>query len=96
MLTAKENKMLTEVGKGKPMGEFMRRYWIPAAKSELGSAQEAPTEGSRATDRSVLECARRWKYRRDATTRRRRASVGLERPTRRMGWPAKSSSPGRR
>ena len=34
MLTAKENKMLTEVGKGTPMGEFMRRYWIPAAKSE--------------------------------------------------------------
>ena len=34
MLTAKENKMLTEVGTGTPMGEFMRRYWIPAAKSE--------------------------------------------------------------
>ena len=40
MLTAKENKLLTEVGKGKPMGEFMRRYWIPAAKSE-----EIPTAG---------------------------------------------------
>jgi phthalate 4,5-dioxygenase len=40
MLTAKETKMLTEVGKGKPMGEFMRRYWIPAAKSE-----EVPTAG---------------------------------------------------
>ena len=34
MLTAKENKALTEVGKGTPMGEFMRRYWLPAAKSE--------------------------------------------------------------
>ena len=34
MLKAEENKALTEVGKGKPMGEFMRRYWIPAAKSE--------------------------------------------------------------
>jgi phthalate 4,5-dioxygenase len=32
--------MLTEVSKGKPMGEFMRRYWIPAAKSE-----EIPTAG---------------------------------------------------
>jgi hypothetical protein len=40
MLTAKENKMLTEDGKGKPMGEFMRRHWIPAAKSE-----EMPTAG---------------------------------------------------
>ena len=34
MLRADENKALTEVGKGTPMGEFMRRYWIPAAKSE--------------------------------------------------------------
>jgi phenylpropionate dioxygenase-like ring-hydroxylating dioxygenase large terminal subunit len=34
MLTAKENQALTEVGPGTPMGEFMRRYWIPAAKSE--------------------------------------------------------------
>jgi hypothetical protein len=40
MLTTKQNKMLTEVSKGKPMGEFMRRYWIPAAKSE-----EIPTAG---------------------------------------------------
>ena len=37
---AKENRSLTEVGKGKPMGEFMRRYWLPAAKSE-----EVPTAG---------------------------------------------------
>ena len=43
MLTAKENKALTEVGSGKPMGEFMRRYWIPAAKSEeVPSAGGAP------------------------------------------------------
>ena len=34
MLRANENKALTEVGKGTPMGQFMRRYWIPAAKSE--------------------------------------------------------------
>jgi phenylpropionate dioxygenase-like ring-hydroxylating dioxygenase large terminal subunit len=34
MLTAMENKALIEVGKETPMGEFMRRYWIPAAKSE--------------------------------------------------------------
>jgi len=49
MLTAKENKALTEVGKGTPMGEFMRRYWIPAAKSE-----EVPTPGGAPARVSLL------------------------------------------
>ena len=49
MLTAKENKTLTEVGKGKPMGEFMRRYWIPVAKSE-----EIPTAGGAPTRVKLL------------------------------------------
>jgi 5,5'-dehydrodivanillate O-demethylase len=36
MLTAEENKRLTRVGPGTPMGELMRRYWQPiAAASEL-------------------------------------------------------------
>src|SRR6201991_1036373 len=34
MLRADENKALTEVGAGTPMGQFMRRYWLPAVKSE--------------------------------------------------------------
>ena len=29
----KPNKLLTEVGPGKPMGELMRRYWHPVAVS---------------------------------------------------------------
>jgi phthalate 4,5-dioxygenase oxygenase subunit len=33
MTTATENKILTETGPGTPMGEFMRQFWIPAAKS---------------------------------------------------------------
>ena len=33
MTTAAENKILTETGPGTPMGEIMRQYWIPAAKS---------------------------------------------------------------
>ncbi|MCD6075838.1 MAG: (2Fe-2S)-binding protein, partial [Rhodospirillales bacterium] len=33
MTTAAENKILTETAPGTPMGEFMRQYWIPAAKS---------------------------------------------------------------
>jgi len=33
MLSQQENEMLTRVGRGTPMGELMRRYWIPAAFS---------------------------------------------------------------
>ena len=34
-----DNKILTEVGPGTPMGDLMRRYWMPAlraAKYNLG------------------------------------------------------------
>ena len=34
MLTVEENKLLTEVGPGKPMGELLRRFWLPALLSE--------------------------------------------------------------
>jgi phthalate 4,5-dioxygenase oxygenase subunit len=33
MLPREENDLLTQVGRGKPMGQFMRRYWIPALLS---------------------------------------------------------------
>ena len=34
MITAEENNLLTQSGKGTPCGELMRRYWQPAALSE--------------------------------------------------------------
>src|ERR1700730_3661889 len=34
MLTHAENELITRVGKGTPMGEFMRRFWFPIFKSE--------------------------------------------------------------
>ncbi len=33
MLSRDENEILTRVGPGTPMGELMRRYWVPAALS---------------------------------------------------------------
>ena len=33
MLSTEENKILTQVGPGTPMGEVMRRYWMPALLS---------------------------------------------------------------
>jgi 5,5'-dehydrodivanillate O-demethylase oxygenase subunit len=38
MLTAEKNRLLTEVGPGKPMGDLLRRYWQPiAGASELAN-----------------------------------------------------------
>src|SRR5574341_2192513 len=34
MLSREENQLLTRVGAGTPMGQLMRRYWIPALLSE--------------------------------------------------------------
>jgi hypothetical protein len=34
MLSREENDLITRVGPGTPMGELMRRYWIPALLSE--------------------------------------------------------------
>src|SRR3569833_2389649 len=34
MLSAKENELLTRVGPGTPMGELMRRFWLPAFLSD--------------------------------------------------------------
>jgi phenylpropionate dioxygenase-like ring-hydroxylating dioxygenase large terminal subunit len=34
MLSHEENNLITRVGAGSPMGELMRRYWIPALLSE--------------------------------------------------------------
>ena len=34
MLSREENELITRTGPGTPMGEVLRRYWMPAA---LGS-----------------------------------------------------------
>ena len=42
MLSKEDNETLTRVGPGTPMGELMRRHWIPAAKA---SARDATRSG---------------------------------------------------
>src|SRR5258708_431694 len=42
MLSREENDLITRVGPGTPMGELMRRYWIPALLSEEISEPECP------------------------------------------------------
>ena len=34
MLTREENELLTRTGPGTPMGEMLRRYWVPALQSD--------------------------------------------------------------
>src|SRR5688572_16201249 len=42
MLTREENQLLTRTGKGTPMGELLRRYWIPAVFSRQLPQPDAP------------------------------------------------------
>jgi phthalate 4,5-dioxygenase oxygenase subunit len=42
MLSQTDNELLTRVGAGTPMGELMRRYWIPAAFSHQIAKPDGP------------------------------------------------------
>jgi phthalate 4,5-dioxygenase oxygenase subunit len=45
VLTKEQNDLLTHVGPGTPMGELMRRYWIPALRSvDLAEPNGDPAE----------------------------------------------------
>jgi nitrite reductase/ring-hydroxylating ferredoxin subunit len=45
MLPKEQNELLTRTGPGAPMGELMRRYWIPALLSEeIPSADSPPVQ----------------------------------------------------
>jgi hypothetical protein len=43
VLSAEDNEILTRVGPGTPMGNLLRRYWIPAClSSEIGTPDGPP------------------------------------------------------
>ena len=42
MLTKEETERLTRVGRGTPMGEFLRRHWVAALMSEELSTPDGP------------------------------------------------------
>ena len=42
MLSPEDNDLLTRVGAGTPMGELMRRYWIPATYSHMIAKPDSP------------------------------------------------------
>jgi hypothetical protein len=43
MTTRAEGELLSRVGPGTPMGNFMREYWVPAALSSELTANGPPT-----------------------------------------------------
>ena len=45
MLTASENELLCRVEGNAPMGQLMRRHWVPAVLSEQAEADGAPVRG---------------------------------------------------
>ncbi|HEY7300127.1 MAG TPA: Rieske 2Fe-2S domain-containing protein [Xanthobacteraceae bacterium] len=42
MLSREDNERLTRIGRGTPMGELMRRYWIPAGFSHQIAERDGP------------------------------------------------------
>ena len=51
MLSKEDNESLTRVGPGTPMGELMRRYWIPAAFSHQICEARRPADARQADGR---------------------------------------------
>ena len=52
MLPKEQNDLLTRTGPGTPIGELMRRYWIPAllaAEIPLACGREGPSSRARIT-----------------------------------------------
>ena len=53
MLSPAQNRMMTQVGKGTPMGELLRRYWMPiACAGEL--TDEKPIKASRVLGENLV------------------------------------------
>src|SRR5437870_3176113 len=42
MLSKQDNALITQTSAGTPMGELMRRYWVPALLSEEVPAPDCP------------------------------------------------------
>ena len=46
MLTKEDNEILTQVGPGTPMGELMRRYWVPVVLSRRAGSRRPDQAGA--------------------------------------------------
>ena len=60
MLPPKENELITRVGQGTPMGNAMRRYWIPACLSSEIAEPDGPPVRVKLTDRTLAPATAGW------------------------------------
>ena len=58
MLRAEDNKFLTESGEGTPMGELLRRFWIPVLLSEGTAGSRRAAEEDRRDGRGTARLPR--------------------------------------
>src|SRR6266702_1809977 len=56
MLSQADNEFLTRSGKGTPMGELLRRFWMPALLSEELPERDGPPEKIRILGEDLLAC----------------------------------------
>ena len=54
MLSVDDNKLITQVGPGAPMGEVFRRYWIPALMSSEVPSPDCPPVKVRLRAKDVI------------------------------------------
>ncbi len=54
MLTREDNELVTRVGPGTPLGNTLRRYWIPACTSEQIAGRDSPPLRVRLLDENLI------------------------------------------
>ena len=92
MLRAEDNKFLTESNAGTPMGELLRRFWLPVLLSEELPEADGSAEKDRRDGRGTAglpRLARRGRRHRSVLSAPRRQS--LARPQRGMRHPLRLS-----
>ncbi len=74
MLSKADNEFLTRAGKGTPMGEMLRRFWMPALLSEELPERDGPPKKIRLLGEDLLAFRQT-----DGTGRHRRAALPASR-----------------
>ena len=59
MLTLQDNELITKTGPGTPMGEYLRRFWIPALLSKEIQEPDCPPGFASGRRRPLLQINRR-------------------------------------
>ena len=69
MLTREDNELMCRVGRGTPMGELLRQYWMPGLPAAELPAAECPPKKVRLLGEDVVGSS-------TVRSRSRRAAIG--------------------